>query len=160
MAPVDLDRDGDVDFLVTNGDTYDDSLLKPYHGICWLENKGDLSFELHHLVVMYGVYRAEAADMDGDGDMDIVACALAEPDNVETQCDLEQFESVLWLEQSPEGEFVHHCLEKSRCHHPTLALYDYDLDGDVDLFIGNGQFDDTAVPVGSSCVDLWENGLK
>jgi hypothetical protein len=157
---VDLDRDGDVDFVVTNGDTYDDSLLKPYHGVRWLENKGDLSFEPHDLATMYGVYRAEAADMDGDGDMDIVACALAELDNVHAQYDLNQFESILWLEQKPGGEFVHHSFEKSRCYHPTLTLSDYDLDGDVDLFIGNGQFDDTMAPSDAGCIDLWENHTK
>src|SRR5262249_49360710 len=43
---VDLNSDGKVDVLYTNGDTLDDPfLLKPYHGIQWLENKGNLRFE-------------------------------------------------------------------------------------------------------------------
>ena len=79
---IDLDGDGDLDVLLTNGDTYDDSLLKPYHGIQWLENRGSLQFQVRDLVRMYGVYRAEAADLDGDGDRDIAACALAESDDV------------------------------------------------------------------------------
>ena len=40
MQLVDFDRDGDLDVLVTNGDSFDDFLLKPYHGIQWLENEG------------------------------------------------------------------------------------------------------------------------
>ena len=42
---TDLDRDGDTDILVINGDTFDGrppELLKPYqvHGLAWLENDG------------------------------------------------------------------------------------------------------------------------
>jgi len=157
---VDIDGDGDADVLLTNGDTYDNSLLKPYHGVRWLENRGGLEFVPHELVTMYGAYRAEAADMDGDGDADIVVCALAEQDNVDAQVDLSRFESLLWLEQVEPGRFVHHTLEVSRSHHPNLTLGDYDLDGDIDVFVGNGQFDDTGVPPGSSVVDIWENQLR
>jgi len=157
---VDLDGDGDVDVLLANGDTYDNGLLKPCHGIRWLENRGGLEFAPHELARMYGVYRAEAADMDGDGDLDVVACALAEEENVDDQYDVARFESILWLEQVAGGRFVHRSLEAAECHHPTLTLADYDQDGDVDLLVGNGQFDDTMVPLGASCVDLWENGLK
>lgn len=156
----DMDQDGDTDILLTNGDTYDNSLLKPYHGIRWLENRGALDFAVHDLLTMYGAYRAEAADVDGDGDVDVVACALAEQDNVDAQADVTGFESLLWAEQVAPGQFVHHTLEVSRCHHPNLTLGDYDLDGDVDILVGNGQFDDTGVPPGSSAVDLWENQLN
>jgi hypothetical protein len=157
---VDLDGDGDADVLLTNGDTYDDSLLKPWHGIRWLENRGELDFQTRDLVRMYGVYRAEAADVDGDGDADVVACALAEKKNVDEQYDVARFQSILWLEQVARGEFVHRSFEASECHHPTLTLAEYDLDGDIDLLVGNGQFDDTMVPPQSSCVDLWENRLE
>ncbi len=38
---VDLDGDGDLDVLYTNGDVLDSPyLLKPYHGVQWLENPG------------------------------------------------------------------------------------------------------------------------
>src|SRR5579859_2502139 len=37
---VDLDQDGDLDVLYSNGDVLDSNLLRPYHGIQWLENRG------------------------------------------------------------------------------------------------------------------------
>ena len=36
---VDLDGDHDLDVLLTHGDTFDDAIVKPYHGIQWLENR-------------------------------------------------------------------------------------------------------------------------
>ena len=41
---VDLDGDGRVDVLYTNGDVFDDNILKPYHGIHWLQNQGRFPF--------------------------------------------------------------------------------------------------------------------
>ena len=75
---MDLDGDGDLDVLVTNGDMLDDFQLKPYHSIRWLENKGSYPYVPHELAHMFGVMRAQAADLDGDGDLDIVACALVQ----------------------------------------------------------------------------------
>src|SRR5262249_33300641 len=60
---VDLNGDGKLDILYTNGDTLDKPyILKPYHGIQWLENLGDLRFRHHPITPMYGVHRAVAAD--------------------------------------------------------------------------------------------------
>jgi hypothetical protein len=32
---VDLDRDGNIDILLTNGDSFDDQYAKPSHGVQW-----------------------------------------------------------------------------------------------------------------------------
>ena len=44
MELADLDSDGDADIILTNGDALDTQPdPKPYHGVQWLENKGDLN---------------------------------------------------------------------------------------------------------------------
>ena len=65
-----------MDVLLTHGDTFDDFVLKPYHGVIWLENTGTFPFVEHRLATLPGAQRAQAADLDGDGDLDIVASAL------------------------------------------------------------------------------------
>jgi hypothetical protein len=132
---VDLDRDGDLDVLYTNGDTFDSFYLKPYHAVHWLENRGDGSFAAHHLAAMPGVHRALAGDLDGDGDLDIAACALI-PGKLLGRQPESDFDAVLWLEQTAPGKFARHSLQRGGCRFAALALGDFDNDGDLDLAVG------------------------
>jgi hypothetical protein len=146
---VDLDKDGDLDVLMTNGDMFDDQILKPYHSIQWLENTGTYPFTAHSLASLPGVQRAQAADLDGDGDLDIVACSLV-PSREEGA---RRLPSVVWLEQTLPGRFVRHVLEIGTPAHATLDVGDLDRDGDVDIVVGNFSLD---TPVGSP-LSLFEN---
>ena len=146
---VDLDKDGDPDVLATNGDTFDDKIPKPYHGIRWLENTGTFPFVEHPLAALPAVQRAQAADLDGDGDLDIVACALVSLEDAESRA----LPAVVWLEQTRPGVFDRHVLETGLPTHATLDAGDVDNDGDIDIVVGNFTIDTPA----QGLVEIFEN---
>ena len=147
---IDLDKDGDLDVLMTNGDMFDDDILKPYHGIQWLENKGQLRFEAHPLAALAGAHRAVAVDLDGDGDLDIVASAFT---GVVTGPAAAGLPSLVWLEQVKPGRFERHTLEVGAPVHATLDVGDVDRDGDVDVVTGIFR----AQGASDHWLEVWEN---
>ena len=69
----DFNGDGRMDIVYVNGDNFDYSrVLKPYHGIRILENDGKNNFVERFFFPVYGAARAEVADFDKDGDLDIL----------------------------------------------------------------------------------------
>jgi hypothetical protein len=147
IEPVDLDQDGDLDVLLTHGDTFDDFVLKPYHGIQWLENTGTLAFTAHTLATLPGAQRAAAADMDGDGDLDVVASALIAGGEISST-----LASLVWLEQVAPRKFERRTIEMGTPYHATLDLADLDADGDRDIVVG---WFSLGKPLGA-VIDWWE----
>jgi hypothetical protein len=145
---VDLDKDGDLDVLLTHGDTFDDGLIKPYHGIQWLENKGTYPYTEHTIAGMAGVHRAVAVDLDGDGDLDIVACALLAAGS---DIDEKTLPALVWLEQTKPGVFVKHTIETGTPRHATLDVGDINGDGLPDIVTGTFSIEEKA----ASWVDVW-----
>lgn len=137
---VDLDGDGDLDVLYTNGDDLDPpSLLKPYHGIQWLENRGTFPFVHHSIEPQYGVMRAVAADIDGDGMLDIVAASFLPPENFRA-AHHERPEALQILRQTAPGRFERferHVVETGACSHLTCAVGDVFGDGRNHVVTGN-----------------------
>ncbi len=147
---VDLDKDGDLDVLLTHGDTFDDGIVKPYHGIQWLENTGGYPFVEHTLAQMPGVHRAVAADIDGDGDLDVVACALLAGGS---DVDEKTLPALVWLEQTKPGVFARHTIEMGFPRHATLDVGDIDSDGDLDIVVGNFSINQQM----ASWIEVWRN---
>ncbi len=134
---VDLDQDLDLDILLTNGDILDPPyLLKPYHGVRWLENEGRFPFQSHLLATMYGASRAVASDFDGDGDQDVVAVSFLPPLQFPEREKL-QLPSVVFFEQIEQKRFESYVLETGKCDHYSCTAGDWDNDGRVDLAIAN-----------------------
>jgi hypothetical protein len=139
---IDFDGDQDLDVLLTNGDMMDGPTIKPYHGISWLENVGELKFDPHVLAELPGAHRAEAIDLDGDGDLDIVACTMV-PEGTGQQA-IKQSSStppaIVWLEQTAPKQFQFHVWKRGPGRYPTLTTGDFDGDGKADVAFGIGQW--------------------
>ena len=147
---VDLDADANLDVLLVHGDTFDDGIVKPYHGIQWLQNKGSYPFVAHTLAQMPGVMTVAAADLDGDGDLDVVAGALLAGG---ADVDEKVLPALVWLEQTKPGVFVRHTIEMGVPRHATLDVGDLNGDGAVDIVVGNFS---TGKPI-RAWVDVWMN---
>jgi len=138
----DLDDDGDIDILASNGDFMDrqcqqSSYTKTYktlHGLDWLENDGHGRFERHDIARFYGAYAVRAADLDEDGDRDVVLAAYRDPSYADLTLDPS---TIIWLENRGGTDFLRHDIKNTPSVVITIELADIDRDGDPDLLAGS-----------------------
>ena len=126
-------------------------MIKPYHGLLWLENTGGFPFVEHQLANLAGAHSAKGVDIDGDGDLDIVATALLVGGEASAG-----LPSLIWLEQTAPGKFERHTIESNTPSHASLDVGDMDGDGKPDIAVGW-----FAVGKGMGAwVDVWRNARK
>ena len=104
---ADLDQDGDTDILFTNGDEGDAPVEggpNEAHRLWWLENDGSGRFTVHDVIGQWGAYAVVAADVDVDGDLDIV---LANHQVDEWHPDTE-IQRLVWIENDGAERFTGH----------------------------------------------------
>lgn len=136
---ADLNRDGRTDLLFTSGDAWDNDYASPSHGVHWLENRGDFRFQYHRLTSMPGAYAATACDVDGDQDQDVVAVSWLPPQvQPASLAKNAPLASIVCLEQTEPGIFVRHTLEEGSAFYSSVAVGDFDDDGDIDFAVGSG----------------------
>ncbi len=149
---VDMDGDGDLDILYTNGDAVDlpEPMILPYHGIQWLERTDVLTYEYHSIFSFYGAYSAAAGDMDNDGDVDIVGVTM-----VSDWSDSNRLSTIL-LENDGSQNFTPHGIGKSPINLISVDIGDLDQDGDLD-FVTAGLNLFNVLPNRTSRVTMWNN---
>jgi hypothetical protein len=151
ISIVDLDRDGDSDIVYSNGDAFDyaPANSRPWQGVQWLENLGDLRFAFHRIADLSGASSPQAADLDGDGDLDVaVVSANNDWDNPAAP-------SLVWLENNGRQQFAAHAIASAPTHLITLAVGDMNRDGTPDLVAGGMHISRPFTRMGR--ITLWTN---
>jgi len=149
---VDMNGDGKLDILYTNGDILDEPYLwKPFHGIQWLENHGDLKFEHHRIADMYGVHHAVAANITGNKLPDILAVSFLPADKFSDR-GKRKADAVVLFEQVAPGQFERHTLASESCDAVVCAAADLYGTGRIDLVVGN-----FSSPTSNDPATIWKN---
>ena len=128
----DFNQDGRQDILYTNGDAFDyiPPTGRPWHGVQWLENKGNLNFTYHRICDFTGAYNARPVDIDKDGDPDLFAVSgfnLWDDPNAQ---------SFIWIENIDFKQFIVHDITSNPTHLITFEPGDFNNDGLTDFVTG------------------------
>lgn len=132
LTCVDMDGDGLVDILYSNGDAFDylPPRPRPWHGVQWLKNFGGLKFEVRRIGDFPGASSPVAADVDRDGHLDVVVASAynfwERPDAF----------SLTWFRNDGEFRFTRHDVARNPTHIVTLGVGDFNGDGWLDFVTG------------------------
>jgi hypothetical protein len=134
VALADFDGDGGPEILAANkgvqNPTPQDREAKPISVFRIAGDPLDGSSWTEHVLTRIAVpINARPVDVDGDGDMDVVAGSMLE-------------QRIVWLENEGELAFVEHAIEIADDNAPvtgfSLAFADLDRDGRVDIVLSQG----------------------
>lgn len=118
---VDMNRDGKIDVLYTNGDSFDSFFLKPSHGVRWFENTSSFPFTEHRLGEMPGAHRALAVDIDLDGRHEVISGAFLPRKLLRTHAVNEAEGLVLW-QADDAGNYQRHVFVQSETSYAALCI--------------------------------------
>jgi hypothetical protein len=122
---VDLDLDGDIDVVVAEfGD------VATHNGrISWWSNdgSGNFTFEENITINLVEARSIKGADMDGDGDIDLVSAASLDTTNANTDGDIS------WYENDGSQNFVKRTITTTFDYAYWAVPIDFEGDGDMDI---------------------------
>ncbi|MFM8419778.1 MAG: FG-GAP-like repeat-containing protein [Verrucomicrobiota bacterium] len=147
----DLDGDGDLDLLVL--------MAQSQEQLLWFVNDGRGRFDVRVLLRFHPVFGAvhfETADMDGDGDMDVV---LSNGDNGEYPSPFKRYHGVRIFRNDGSMRLVEAWFQPVNGAFKTLAR-DLDGDGDRDLAVISFFPDYARAPEESFLMLRHEGGLR
>ena len=119
---ADMNADGLSDIIISE-ERYPGK--EPDASLYWVEqdvDKGAMIWKRHTIVTQYTMNNLDVADLDRDGDIDIVTCEHKGP--------AEQLQ--IW-ENDGKGNFFKHVLDRGKESHLGTQLADLDNDGDYDI---------------------------
>jgi uncharacterized protein (AIM24 family) len=115
---ADVDGDGDIDILSIVWGVY----LDPYTVVAWYENDGSQNFTAH-TITFFAYDRASsvfAADVDGDGDTDVLSASYYDT-------------NIAWYENDGSQNFTAHTISTDAEGANSVFAADVDGDGDTDV---------------------------
>ena len=123
--PVDLDRDGDLDVVMAHGMRIESDPKVDRHQVVWYENVGKPhelpKWNRHRVGALPFAFEAHAGDIDGDGDIDIVASAWSKGDRI------------VWFENADGGKWYSHLVRTQWPAANQVILADLNGDGRLDI---------------------------
>jgi hypothetical protein len=133
LIAADVDRDGDPDLVLSSGDNLDlyYHYPQPWHGVIWFENRGGWRFEPRRAAHVGGVYATAVADLDGDGDNDLVAACLFNDWRTPGSA------SLVLLENDGKQSFTPRTIADRPIALATVAVGDLNQDGRPDIVAGS-----------------------
>jgi len=122
VIPADVNLDGRTDLVATEERWPG---LDPDAGMYWYEAPEDpahWNWPRHRIVTQYSMNNLDLADMDRDGDPDIITCEHKGP-----------AEELQAWENDGSGNFSLHVIDRGKESHAGSRLSDLDRDGDLDI---------------------------
>lgn len=133
MEMADINKDGKMDIILTNGDNADYSPeAKNYHGIHIYLNKGNQQFKPIQFIAVAGATKTISRDFDSDGHLDLATIAFFSPND--------KSPSFLYFKNVGNEKFIASSLDIPKGQWMTMEAEDMDDDGDIDLLLGHFTF--------------------